>query len=166
MVGIEFNQQQIEAYKNGATMFSFPIEEDIFVHDTTVTFDNKTQCWFVSNYIKEFSSLQKDDEFFIQEDFCYIKGITTTPIYKAEIQDEKDIRFEDASQMQEHQSRFKDVCLNVEIKRVQDLDLLDVIGLGISKDWPTFSTIEWIEKYYNIKYKDNPYVFLYTVKSD
>lgn len=153
MVGIQFNQQQMKAYQEGATMFIFPIQEDIFIHDGTVTFDNKAHCWSKSDYIKAFSPLLIGDKFFIQEDFqMIVDGVCSIEV--------------SADKMKAEDARFKDVCLNVEIKRVQDLDLLDVIGLGISKDWSTFSTIEWIEKYYNIKYKDNPYVFLYTVKSD
>ena len=161
MVGIQFNQQQIKAYQEGATMFIFPIQEDIFIHDGTVTFDNKAHCWSKSDYIKAFSPLLFGGKFFIQEDFqMIVDGVCSVEV--------------SADKMKAEDARFKDVCLNVAIKRLQDITIPEwekiqeyKMNQNISHKKAVFfeNIREWTSEQ-NINYKDNPYIFLYTVKSD
>lgn len=65
---------------------------------------------------------------------------------------------------------FKATIKNFKIIKVQDLDVNDVINLGIEcngENWKTF--YDDVEKWYNKQYKnydENPYIFLYEVEKD
>jgi len=128
--GIEFTSSQVKAFENGATMFMIPISKD-------------TQAWLKNRdlaFIEVFAPIQKGDEFFIKEEFAElledVDDIDSEMIYyraEGEIEDCVDTDYEPidtpwkpASQMQEHQSRHKNIkCIDVRVARVGDLTIVD-----------------------------------------
>lgn len=208
MVGIQLNQEQIEAYRNGATMFVVPIDrKDISISSKEEDFQSSRKflceycggrtpacgecygegwnwdldCESEEEFISKYSPLQKGDEFFIQEDWNYCSIYSGHYIYKASFSKNYHskklvdrMKWQDASQMQEHQSRFKDVCLDVEIKRVQDLEFESILDLGFpyeKVDEDGLIVYEWIADWFDsqyeekqIEYEDNPYVFAIRVQ--
>ena len=134
--GIEFTSSQIKAFENGATMFMFPVDED-------------TQAWLKNrdlDFIEVFAPIQKGDEFFIQEEFfecgcentCTVcDELETNIMYRADGEDEftENAVWQPASQMQEHQSRYRSECLNIRVARVDDNDYIFLIEIkGLEHD--------------------------------
>lgn len=162
MKSIEFNQHQIEAYKNGATMFIVPIDFSDRVKMSEQIGMDMLYPDYIEKYKEVHAPLQKGDEFFIQEDvYTFLEfggGEDITP----------------ASEMKAHQARFKDVVLSAKVIQLHNIPVQqkgecmmstedaseyhyeDSYGLGIE-------FMEWCNAQ-NIKYEDNPYVFLYTIK--
>lgn len=128
MKSIVFNEQQLKAHNSGAKMFLVPILEDsqngivideiienmisysTYIEDSETSWDNA----YIENFIKEYAPLQKGDEFIIQERIdcigdcniglpCQACGSNGQGIGELNI------------------DLFKDVALDVEVKRVQDL---------------------------------------------
>lgn len=200
MKGIEFNKQQLEAYKNGATMFLVPITE---ILDNGLSYVNieirqpskpyiyaehedsvrkKTLKQPLNKFIEQEAPLQKGDEFFIQEEF--IQGFEDfeeqkedefKTWYKVDNDLHEWIEFEEegvisppwieASQMQEHQARFKDVVLDVEAKRVQDIfgnEKAIIMGKEDELGYIEDKWLDWLKEQ-DIN-QEGTYVFIYTVK--
>ncbi len=128
--------------------------------------------------------LQKGDEFFIQEEFAELLGdiddIDSETIYyrnDGEINDCMDSDYQPiatpwqpASQMQEHQSRHKDTCLGIEVKRVQDIhtarEMENILGTKfISKSGHIcMEDFDILIAKFNELYKSYDYTFLITCK--
>lgn len=137
-------------------------------------------CESKKEFVDKYYPLQKGDEFFIQEEFKYVgckaenspmstyrriaysdhenyndKGVATG---KAKVID--------ASQMTQEQSRYKGIVVDVEVKRVQYLARIHLMKMKVPMysafSQETYLTM-WLEKQ-GIKYEDNPYILLYTVK--
>lgn len=179
MKAIEFNLQQIEAYENGATMFIIPIPDGTI----TISKESDSYNMIVENYGDtrienvglfstvelalsyfkgKYAPLKKGDEFFIQEDFSVydFPRVSSEPLVgyyemwnnNLYVGDKTEIK--DASQMQEHQPRYKDVCLNVEVKRFGEVLVSDITNCKMEKELITNT----------LPYKDSDYVFLITMK--
>ena len=163
--GIELPKQTIDALLNSASMFIEPIvhpcdyyssknqqsiriepENDRWDKDRNYCIREEGGGWqdfTKEDFLKYVNApLQVGDEFFIQEeiiDFLHFGGgEDVTP----------------ASQMQEPQSRYKGVVIDVEIKRVGDMLMSDIGKCGLEEE---FILDEF-------PYDNNTFVFLYTVK--
>lgn len=198
---IVFNKQQLEAYKNGATMFLAPIVHPLEYYSSrsqqAIRIEPENDPWYKDrnycireegggwqdftkqdflNYVK--APLQKGSEFFIQEDYMevYNSEDDETPMimYRQPMKNlyhgvpcdgaENNLaKWQDADKMQEHQARFKDVVLDAEVKRVQDICSSTAIKIHNIIIRPKYHLEYWLEKQ-GINYDENPYVFLYTVK--
>lgn len=174
MKGIVFTKEQIEARKNGATMFMVPIGVKADKIEEAIKSFGKENL--INSALRE-APLQKGDEFFIQEDFTEDEillggneilykndfmprdfknsaigyGLTTDYMKERVL---KRCNWNDATQMQEHQSRHKDICLDIEVKRAGDIFMNEVecckmMGNVIDDTFP---------------YKNDDYVFLITYK--
>ena len=115
------NKQTQEALLNGATALIEPIDEwNIHVYDST----NEVLC-------SEVSLLQVGDEFYCQE-VSHRMAYSQQVLY-GKLESYDDFTYEvPASEMQEHQSRFKGIVVSVEVKRVQGLWDRDWIKMGLS----------------------------------
>lgn len=172
MKAIQINQQQVKAYKNGATMFIIPItDKNISIQldkgefiQSAYSFEcdwckgkdaNCTDCYGLGRrwdidceskkeFVAKYSPLQIDDEFFLEyteyaEPFNFCNG--------------NKIDF-----------KLLDVCLDVEVKRIQNITLDECEKVCGYKDYRSCYNL------LNVNYKgvyiacDNPYVFLITVK--
>ncbi len=181
MKAIQFTKEQIEARENGASKFIVPIDETIkegyIFQGYSSRADEIIKANFWNESIRDIQfielPLQKGDEFFIQEEFWelsnkgYNKNFVKDKkiIYKSD-KSEKSKRtlWLDASQMQEHQSRHKDTCLGIEVKRVQDLTLEECEKVCNYKDYRACYNLlqaDWDGVHIEI---DNPYIFLITYK--
>ncbi|WP_108062647.1 hypothetical protein [Poseidonibacter lekithochrous] len=205
MKSIEFNEKQLEAYKNGATKFIVPIDKIVdmgveYALTTTVgdsicgKYENerviKTFKQPISDFIKHESKVKVNDTFFIQEDF--IQGYEDVYDQKKDeyktwykldndlhswMEDEESEEIEvpwiSANKMEEQEARFKNTCSYIEFKKVQDLELDDILNIGIPKDFKCgedgLELWEWLEYWFDeqhgsLAYDNNPYVFIYTHK--
>lgn len=183
MKGIVFIKEMLDARDNGATMFIVPIErkkllESLEYFNNFYSDDKGMLKEIYETAIKNDSLVQKGDEFFIQEEFAElledIDDIGSEKIYyrfDGEINDCMDSDYEaidtpwkDASQMQEHQARHKDVCLGIEVKRTWDITHEDFKAMGYDVINKPISSVRNFYREQGLDIEDNSYVFLVTYK--
>lgn len=190
MKSIVFNKQQLEAYKNGATMFLVPVDKEIYsIQGNFIEFqgvDGASDVDSVEEFINHASDIQKNENFFIQEEFTLDEillggeeilykndflprdfkssaigyGLTTDKMKERIL---KRCSWQEASQMQEHQARFKDIVLDAEVKRVQDICNSTAVKIHNINIRPKYHLEYWLKKQ-GIDYDENPYIFLYTIR--
>lgn len=178
MKGIYFTDEMITAYQQGATMFIVPIDKK---HSIKIE-----DCESIEDFISKYAPLQKGDDFFIQEEFWAFGYWTDSgseypeepwfEFSKHSIKEPENIKEEkkgylttsrweklEASEMQEHQARFKDVVLDVEVIKLQDIShdiSLKIHNVNIR---PKYHLKYWLKKQ-GITYEQNPYGFVYIAK--
>ncbi len=153
MKPIQLNEEQIKVLLNGASMLVMPIDNNrisIMIdneHDT-LSSAYKFQC----NYCKGKDPKCTD---------CYGNGYIWD--IDCESKEEFILKY---SPLQTGEKYFvqedfivKFKCIDVEIKRVQDIQVNDI--LSIQTEMWTFN--KWLEKQ-GINYKENPYIFLAKVE--
>ena len=158
--GIELPKETIDALLGGANMFIMPVHSD-FVEN--LIDPNKSE-YFMDKYCQ----LQVGDEFYVQEDFA---TFMFNPIrYKNDSTNPCSV-WEEASLMTEELSRVKGKIVKIEVKRVQDINYQEEFNMG-RKFEQDKTYIGCNSDYYknklgvDIKYEDNPYVFLYTMEKE
>lgn len=189
-IEIQLPKETIKGLVNGATKFIIPIDKDINIEETrgdmlsyTTHIKGVKTSWsndYIEAFIKEFSPLQISDIHFVQEKFIYSE-IANSICYKnvadenlrddltdLELFDYQSVSWKDASQMTYEQSRLKDlVVVDVEIKRVQDLNVGEIVKVyGCDRflyQDRIDEFIEWYNKQYN-NYNENPYVFIVAIE--
>ena len=159
----QLNKEQINALLNGASMLVMSIPENLQELKPTIR--------QIKSFISMFSPLQMGEEYFVQEEFMYSEVVNIIryridadnnlrdDLTYEELMDYKTINWKDASQMQEHQSRLKFKCIEIEVKRVQDINVNNIPYIQ-TKMW---AFDKWLEKQ-GINYKENPYIFLAKVE--
>ena len=174
---IELTQSQIEVFKNGATKFIFPINQNIelIINDIDKEYGNvlrykekgidKTNLIDYEDFYLDWSPVQKGDKnIFIKEDFYIDQAFDVN--YKFDNL-RTDLSFlRKAEEMNIEQCRFKfEECINIEIFRVQDLKLKDWQECGSCLfDSKKFYNKLMQEFEINRTHKDNDYVFLLEFK--
>lgn len=163
MKGIVFNEQQLEARNSGSKMFLVPITHLNALAALQEYEDGEYRSEekeFFEEIIRFYAPIQKGDEFFIKKscnDCNYLHGE-----YCEAIQDDADT--EEGCEL--HTNILIDVVLDVEVKRVQDLNLLEA-RLITANTCFGLSDNNWFNNQYEkqgINYDENPYVFLYTIR--
>ncbi len=126
----QLNKEQINALLNGASMLVMSIPENLQELKPTIR--------QIKSFISMFSPLQMGEEYFVQEEFMYSEVVNIIryridadnnlrdDLTYEELMDYKTINWKDASQMQEHQSRLKFKCIEIEVKRVQDINVNNI----------------------------------------
>lgn len=190
MKGIEFNKHQLEAYKNGATMFLVPILREDIIYSRMCNYEDKGNTALITekqmqkflskeepftkeesekiakegseNLVKYAASLQKGDEFFIQ----YDREREVSRGYSSfGIELKSKVKYP-ANQMTEKESEFKDVVLDVEVKRVRDITHDEIYNIYPDAHTDGYQNFMhgFNDKFCEGKYTNNPYVLLYTIK--
>lgn len=134
MKAIQLNQLQLEALSNGATALLFVIdksitikgeiqsEEDVAYGVEFIKDHEWTECT-LNHFISQFSLLQPNQEYYIQEEFFLWKYESGVKVC-FEVTNEEQNHFAEwklASQMTYEQSRYKFTVKSAEVKRVGSL---------------------------------------------
>lgn len=173
MIPIELNKYQINSLNDDSTMLWFPIYEDIYQHENTITFDKGTQCWFSSLYIESYSPLQIGQEYIAQtaKEFecawCKGKDPQCTDCYGTGKVWDIDIEIE-----------F--IPTDIQVKRVQDLEAVEIKDLGVKpimdyndrcpetgmpcSDYYSAYKLWYNKQYPEQPYETNPYGFLVAIE--
>jgi len=202
MKAIRFNKQQLEAYKNGATMFIVPIVHPCEYYSSrdqqAIRIEPENDSWYKEknycireegggwqdftkedflDYVK--APLMIGDEFFIQEEFKYIgckaKNSPMSNFSRIAYYDHANYNnlglatgkanIMDASQMTQEKSRYKDVCLNIEVKVIDNIETKEFKALGyVDVQKKPYSTLNRFNKDHGFTFQDNKYVILYTIE--
>ncbi len=152
--GIVFTDSQIKAFENGATMFIVPITLKGYsfsnIEKDGIRFKNNKN---ILDTIVIQAPIQKGEEFFIQYDTEEVFSRGMSP-WGIEI---KSRVIRPASQMQEHQSRFKNIkCIDVRAVRVGELLMGDINKLGMEDEFVND----------NFPYPNNDHIFLIEIKNE
>jgi hypothetical protein len=177
MKNLQITRQTAKTLSDGATMLLMPIDKDITkIENGRIEWNGRDEnVWHqeIEPFITCFLPIQAGDEFYCQEDFIACNQPNTF-WYKADNRpNNNEFFWQPASEMTEQQSRFKFKCVDVEIKRVQDLinDEIFAVGLNVdSKYWndecsDISSSGEWLNNWLNDQhgsdfYESNPFVAL------
>lgn len=200
--GIDFlNKYQIKALENGTTMLWIPIDKE-YIRYRVKELSEPVEPYIEFEYsIKDKSPLQIGQEYYVQEEFRTIKKVArkysrviwaikntwgnthkSTTIYKNNSLGTKPKIWQDASEMQEHQSRFKFRVTNIQVKQLYCLEYKHLLGLGVDDtpcivgqnqeeehQWKKDACFQnfykiWSESYPELPWETNPYGFLVTIE--
>ena len=170
MIGIEKSKETIDALLNGASMMIEPIDSSDDFYRVQGDADGAIAAVFTNDTF--WSKLKIGEGFFVQEEFTEVDANEIKARSQIPNNEQHNYDWQNVSQMQEHQSRYKGVVVDVEVKRVQDLTVKTMrtfLGLSFHEadlHWEKFleDFIDWFNSQFDVRYEDNPYVFLYTVK--
>jgi len=153
MKQIQLPQQTIEALLKGASMFLFPIDEDIEITDILndgldlyYSINHTPTITSPSVFIENFLPLQVDDEFWVAEEWLSIKErIYTKSEAKLIPKEYLDVHYNrlnwiPASEMTEVQSRLKGKVVGIQLKRVDEITKEDCKKLGQYAEFTTWSS--------------------------
>lgn len=159
------NPQQLKAIDNGCTKLWIPVKHTILtITDETTTFltlAKEEQTWDLKEYINVFSSLQPNEDYFVQEEFI---EDPSQIIYKSDFfQSTQDLEdWTSANEMTEQQSRYKFRVIGVEVKLVQDLTAL---GFSFLAPHIEDGYVKWHDSQYpDTPYSSNPHGFLVDIE--
>lgn len=164
---IEFTLPQVEAYKNGGSMFIVPIAEDL-QQVLVKAIERQQEEYFIST----FAPIKKGDkDIFIKEEFT-VAPFTTDILYKSDGHPNSNlIDWEDASKMTKEQSRYSiSECIGGRAVMVKELDYDErnnISGFLIDSGNVYFTDIynnQLKEHNINRTYEDNDHIFLIEVK--
>ena len=150
MKSIELTNSQLVALQNGATVLLFPVK-----HTIEPAYMETRERMYCNTLIERFSPLQKDDKFFVQEEWMLgiQDGAFNTKLgwtHKGNL------------------AKIQGTTEDIKVTRVQDIDIFISAFLGWwSKDVSDFATHynqQMKEQNINRTYKDNDYVFLVRFK--
>lgn len=166
--------ETVQALLKGATKFIIPLSNTAAVN---LTFEQGEYCaseikGLLKEIVNHYSTLQIEDEFYLQEEFQDMLG----EIHYGKTLASHHSKFIDASKMTPEQSRYKGKIAKVEVKRVQEIndDTNQIMGLyGIEDvvfdEDDRYEQIATFKYWYNTQYPEqpyeqNPYVFIYTIE--
>ena len=180
-VGIVPNRLTADALINRASGFLVVLEDPIIpiINEIDKEYDviryeyksdRHVSVRSYEEFFKEWAPVQLGQEFFIQEEFIRVSNLD-----KLEIRTRRDISEDEhkyiwlpASDMSYNESQFKSKPISLEIKQVQELDSNDWSNLMLTTEskWLPYHDefIEWFNTESNIKYEDNPFVFVYELE--
>lgn len=130
MKPILFNTEMVKAILDGRKVCTRRVVKDnIFIHENTVTFDNRTKCWGMNEYIKKYSRYQVGDTLYVRETFSEFPDIDNESIgrivYRAN-GDEPYKKWKPSIHMPKEYARIFLHVKNVRVDRLQDISDDDI----------------------------------------
>ena len=172
MKSIIQNTQNVQAILDGRkTQFRTPIKEEVFISEDTITFDNKTQCWFISDYIKEFAPHKDGDILYVKETFCelYENGKKIIAFKNDDRFDYIDysVKWKPSIHLKQEDARIFLKVTNVRVERLNEISNEDLKKEGLPSEIKTNHEVYcWWTTLWNStakdgsKWVDNPCVIV------
>jgi hypothetical protein len=155
----------------GATKFLIMVDNQELADKIINSPIESAKSFSIHQFIKSEAPIQKGDEYYIQEEFCLLdfsklaKELDKPLVGYAELRKSKvyagdGSEFLPASEMTYEQSRVKGTCIQVEIKRCQDIYQSD--------EWIKFGDfLDFIEEHFGDNtYDNNGYFWVVSVKGE